>query len=201
MGGNFGPLTIVLRARRHPFFTRLGDDLLAHVTIPLYQALMRACVRIQTLDERTIQLRLPEGKVARPGSVWCAAGEGMPKWKNVTERGRLLVKFSVEFPPEARATLSQVYLPVYIPRNCGGSCNATHLGPCHSAVGRGEGRPQGTRRELEQGGSRRPGLRTDGTRRRSSKWSWTVNQSEARHWRIVRKATTSEAETVRWPAV
>ncbi|ELU11520.1 hypothetical protein CAPTEDRAFT_102315 [Capitella teleta] len=40
------------------------------------------------------------GEVIKSGDIRCIRGEGMPQYKNPFEKGRLIIQFSVKFPPD-----------------------------------------------------------------------------------------------------
>jgi len=49
-----GPLALVLRTAPHPRFTSRGSDLVHHVKLPLYNALVGGTVPVQMLDGRWV---------------------------------------------------------------------------------------------------------------------------------------------------
>ncbi|CAG2165554.1 unnamed protein product [Oppiella nova] len=114
--GRYADLVVALDQQQHPVFRRCRrDDLGVTLELTLTEALCGFRKAIKTLDNRTLVLdssRLA-GQVIKHGSIKCVPGEGMPRFKDPFEKGRLLVKFDVKFPDslsaeqiqELRATL------------------------------------------------------------------------------------------------
>ena len=48
----------------------------------------------------SLEFGLFTGEVLKDGDVKCVMNEGMPQYKNPFEKGKLVVKFNVEFPPD-----------------------------------------------------------------------------------------------------
>lgn len=78
----------------------------------LLQALCGCTVSIPTLENRVISL--PCHDIIKPGTVKRLRGEGLPFPKNPSQRGDLIVEFSVRFPdripPQSREIIRQ-HLP------------------------------------------------------------------------------------------
>lgn len=78
----------------------------------LFQALCGCTVSIPTLENRIISL--PCHDIIKPGTVKRLRGEGLPFPKNPSQRGDLIVEFSVRFPdripPQSREIIRQ-HLP------------------------------------------------------------------------------------------
>lgn len=68
------------------------------IRLNLVEALTGFTKIIETLDDRRLKLTVPPGEVVAPGSYKCIDGEGMPDPKYPDERGKLIIKFVVEFP-------------------------------------------------------------------------------------------------------
>ena len=94
--GRFQDLEFLLKERPHETFKREGDNLVVHVTIPLVNALTDYSKKITLLDGKKILIS--NEQVTKPGHVEKIAGLGMPKQKNPSQMGDLLVKFDIEFP-------------------------------------------------------------------------------------------------------
>lgn len=93
-----GDIIVVLQQKEHAVFKREGDDLFMEHQLTLHEALCGYELRITHLDGRTLRVRSTPGQVVTPGDIKCIAGEGMPVHKRPYEKGRLIIKFSVQFP-------------------------------------------------------------------------------------------------------
>eukprot|EP01117_Protostelium_nocturnum_P003652 TRINITY_DN14937_c0_g1_i1.p1 TRINITY_DN14937_c0_g1~~TRINITY_DN14937_c0_g1_i1.p1 ORF type:complete len:448 (-),score=187.55 TRINITY_DN14937_c0_g1_i1:64-1407(-) len=93
-----GDIILVLQAEKHPQFTREGADL--HITkkIKLIDALVGAQFVVTHLDGRQLAVSSEPGQIIKQGDVKAIENEGMPKNGNIFEKGKLFVKFDVEFP-------------------------------------------------------------------------------------------------------
>lgn len=93
-----GDIIVVLQQKEHQTFKRDGDDLYMEQDLSLYEALCGYELRITHLDGRILRVRSTPGQVVTPGDIKCIAGEGMPIHKRPYEKGRLIIKFNVQFP-------------------------------------------------------------------------------------------------------
>ncbi|XP_075763031.1 dnaJ homolog subfamily A member 1-like isoform X3 [Pelodiscus sinensis] len=93
-----GDVVIVLDQKEHPVFRRIGNDLIIRKEISLVDALCGFRQVVHTLDNRTLLVSSPRGDIIRPGSVKCIPNEGMPVYRNPTQKGRLVIHFQVKFP-------------------------------------------------------------------------------------------------------
>ncbi|XP_009792410.1 uncharacterized protein [Nicotiana sylvestris] len=82
--------------KTHPLFKREGDDLVLGVEVPLVQALTGCIITVPLLggDEMTMSF----DQVIYPGFQKIIPGQGMPKPKEDSRRGDLILQFLVEFP-------------------------------------------------------------------------------------------------------
>ncbi|XP_037554167.1 dnaJ homolog subfamily A member 1 [Nematolebias whitei] len=94
-----GDIIIVLDQQEHRFFTRRGEDLLMSMELQLVEALCGFKKPVQTLDHRTLLVTSHPGELVKPGDTKCVLGEGMPTYRRPFEKGRLIIHFSVVFPP------------------------------------------------------------------------------------------------------
>jgi len=62
----------------------------------LFQALVGATIRVPTLDNKYIPVKLTE--VVKPSTVKRVQGEGLPHPKNPSSRGDLILQFDIQFP-------------------------------------------------------------------------------------------------------
>ncbi len=93
-GGRAGDLYIAITVRKHPFFTREGNDLYCVVPISLAQALAGADLEVPTLDGK-VRIRVPANTPSE--RVFNLKGLGMPILQR-NGRGDLKVKVRVEVP-------------------------------------------------------------------------------------------------------
>jgi len=93
-----GDVVVVIQQREHEKFLRKGDDLLMSHTITLVEALTGTEFVLTHLDDRKILVKTAAGEIVRPGDVKALDEEGMPMHKNPFLKGRLFVKFDIEFP-------------------------------------------------------------------------------------------------------
>jgi len=93
-----GDIIVVLQQKEHAVFKRDGDDLYMEQELTLHEALCGYELRITHLDGRVLRVRSTPGQVVTPGDIKCIASEGMPIHKRPYEKGRLIIKFNVQFP-------------------------------------------------------------------------------------------------------
>lgn len=92
-GGISGDLYVKIHVKRHPMFTKEGNNLVTTLSIKLSTALLGGEYRLQTLDgEMTV--KIPSG--ISIGEILRVRGKGVPFDKN--KRGDLLIKLSIELP-------------------------------------------------------------------------------------------------------
>jgi DnaJ family protein A protein 1 len=111
-----GDIIVVLDEKEHDVFKRVRtDDLLLNMDLTLTEALCGFQRGIKTLDNRTLVVTSLPGEVIKHGSVKCVFGEGMPRYKNPFEKGKLIVQFLVKFPetidPRLIAQLEKILPP------------------------------------------------------------------------------------------
>uniref|UniRef100_A0A3Q3WJW0 Uncharacterized protein n=1 Tax=Mola mola TaxID=94237 RepID=A0A3Q3WJW0_MOLML len=94
-----GDIITVLDQREHPHFTRKGQDLVRSMELQLVEALCGFKKPVQTLDNRTLLITSHQGELIKPGDTKCVVNEGMPTYRRPYEKGRLIIHFSVVFPP------------------------------------------------------------------------------------------------------
>ncbi|XP_051534220.1 dnaJ homolog subfamily B member 5 [Myxocyprinus asiaticus] len=89
-------LAFIVKEKQHAHFRRDGSHIVYTSTITLREALCGCTVNVPTLDGQ--MKPLPSSDVIKPGSIRRLIGEGLPRAKNPTQRGDLLVEFQVVFP-------------------------------------------------------------------------------------------------------
>jgi DnaJ-class molecular chaperone len=81
-------------------FKRQGMDLISQMEITLSEALTGFKKNIKHFDGRDIVVVSPPGKVVKHEDVRILPGEGMPKYGDPFEKGRMFIIFKVNFPEE-----------------------------------------------------------------------------------------------------
>jgi DnaJ homolog subfamily A member 2 len=118
-----GDVVFVLQCKKHAKFLRKGDDLLMEHKVKLVEALCGAEFVVKHLDDRNIVVKTQPGILIRPGDVKAVDDEGMPMHKNPFVKGKLYIKFDIDFPengmvsPEARSLLVQALPAAPVPQS------------------------------------------------------------------------------------
>lgn len=91
-------IIFVIDEKRHPLFSRDGDDLELGIEIPLVNALTGCSITVPLLggDKMTLSF----DNIIYPGFEKVIKGQGMPTPKQQGRRGDLRIQFLVEFPSE-----------------------------------------------------------------------------------------------------
>ncbi len=76
-GGPRGDLIISFRVKPDRFFTREGQDVICTVPINVAQAALGSKVRVRTVDDRHVVLKIPPG--TQPGARFRIRGQGVQK--------------------------------------------------------------------------------------------------------------------------
>ncbi|KIK10107.1 hypothetical protein K443DRAFT_670736 [Laccaria amethystina LaAM-08-1] len=96
-----GDVVFVLRASPHESFERSGNDLLAHVSVTLSEALIGfSRILITHLDGRGVKVTSPPGKIIKHQDSIVLRGEGMPIYKRPDQKGDLFIILDIEMPDE-----------------------------------------------------------------------------------------------------
>src|SRR5262249_31012721 len=108
-GGPPGDLYVEIRERRHPLFTRDGDDLHCQVTLPMTAAALGTSIKLETLDgEESVDVK----PGTQAGTVITLRARGVPHLSRGVGRGDLHVHLDVETPtrldPEQEALVRQL---------------------------------------------------------------------------------------------
>lgn len=99
-----GDLLVTLQMKRHRVFKKVGADLVVHLRISLLEALLGFDREIQHLDGHLVRIFVRRGTVVQPDEVLIIEGEGMPMHEDLSSYGRLLVRFTVDFPDHVPST-------------------------------------------------------------------------------------------------
>lgn len=94
-GGPPGDLVITVRVEEDHFFTRRGDDLVCEVPINVAQALLGSRLRVRTVDNKKVVLRVPPG--TQSGTTFRIRNQGVEK---NGRRGDQLVRVQIRVPEE-----------------------------------------------------------------------------------------------------
>jgi molecular chaperone DnaJ len=94
-----GDLEITIRVREHPFFRRIGDDVVCHMPITFAQAALGGEIDVPTLDGKG-RVRVPPG--TQPGSVLRIKGRGIPR-RGGMGRGDQHIEVTIEVPTSLTA--------------------------------------------------------------------------------------------------
>lgn len=103
-GGEPGDLTVVLRVREHPLFTRHDAGLAARIRIPVWEAALGTERVIDGIDGKPLTLKVQPGTSG--GAVIVLQGHGM---RDFPGRGDLRVTVDVEVPDASRGPLREVF--------------------------------------------------------------------------------------------
>ena len=100
-GGKPGDLIITFKVRPHRFFRRDGLDLEVTIPINIAQASLGSKIRVKTLDDKKVVLRIPPG--TQTGTRFRIRGQGVERGGRI---GDLYVEVKLEVPekltPEAQ---------------------------------------------------------------------------------------------------
>jgi molecular chaperone DnaJ len=105
-GGSAGDLLVTFQVTSDRFFSRKGNDV--HCTIPINvaQAMLGTKIKVRTVDDRHVVLRVPPG--TQPGRKFRIRGQGIEK---NGKRGDQIVEIAVSLPErlseEQEASLKQ----------------------------------------------------------------------------------------------
>lgn len=94
-----GDVIISIQEKEHDVFKRKGADLVMDIKLSLTESLTGFLKTIKHLDGRVLKIQEPAGVVTKHESIRCIQGEGMPLQGNPFTKGRLFIRFLVDFPP------------------------------------------------------------------------------------------------------
>ncbi|PIA51774.1 hypothetical protein AQUCO_01100564v1 [Aquilegia coerulea] len=102
-----GDIVFVLQLKEHPKFKRKLDDLFVEHTLSLTEALTGFQFALTHLDGRQLLIKTNPGEIIKPGQNKAINDEGMPHYQRPFMKGRLYIKFKVEFPDTGALSLDQ----------------------------------------------------------------------------------------------
>lgn len=104
-------IQFVLEEKKHPVFTREGDDLKMTIELSFKEALLGWSRTIDTIDGK--KLPIARSAPTQPGQTIKYPGQGMPKQKSPHQRGELILEIKVTFPysltTEQKETIKNVF--------------------------------------------------------------------------------------------
>jgi molecular chaperone DnaJ len=106
-GGPAGDILITFNVKANEHWSREGLDLVVHAPASIAQATLGSKVSVETLDEKTVSIKIPAGTQA--GKRFRVRGQGIAK---DGKRGDLIVELSVTVPEkltEAQAKLMKEF--------------------------------------------------------------------------------------------
>lgn len=103
--GGHQDLVFIVEEKKHPLFTRDGDDIVHVVDLDLKEALTGWKRTVTTIEGK--QLPIEKGGPTQPGSCDSFPSQGMPISKKPGQRGNFIVKYNVKFPTTLTAQQKQ----------------------------------------------------------------------------------------------
>ncbi|OQX00914.1 molecular chaperone DnaJ [Candidatus Parcubacteria bacterium A4] len=94
-GGRPGNLYIRISVGSHPVFQRKADDLISGFPISFSQAVLGGEIKITTIDEKKISIKIPSG--TQSGKILRVSGEGIPHFSG-RGRGDLYIQLTINTP-------------------------------------------------------------------------------------------------------
>lgn len=94
-GGRSGDLYIRILVKRHPVFSRKGDDLLATVSIPYSTAIQGGETSVKDIEGKGLKVKIPAGTPS--GKVIKISGKGVTRFSGFG-RGNLFLKMVIDLP-------------------------------------------------------------------------------------------------------
>ena len=105
-GASAGDLYLRVRLQPHARFERRKRDLYVTATVPVTIAVLGGHVEVQTLDDKSLRLRVPER--TQPGQVFRLKGKGMPSVRGLG-RGDLYATVQITLPGKLSAETRKHY--------------------------------------------------------------------------------------------
>jgi len=156
-----GDVIISISEKEHDVFKRKGADLVMDMKLSLTEALTGFIKTIKHLDGRILKIQAAAGVVTKHESIKCIQGEGMPLQGNPFTKGRLFIRFLVDFPvslaPDVVASLKKILPKAQLPMLDGEEeecslidVDLSQFGQSHSGSGRRDATDEGD--DDEEGG-------------------------------------------------
>ena len=103
-GGAPGDLLVTFKVQPHHFFRREGLDVYCTVPINVAQAVLGSKIRVRTVDDRKVALKIPAG--TQPGTRFRIPGQGIEK---SGRRGDQYVQVKVEVPEQLEGDQEKLF--------------------------------------------------------------------------------------------
>ena len=87
-------------------YTRKGNDLFSDKTISCFDAIRGTEFKILTLDDRTLNVKVPAG--TQPGNTIVLKGQGMPVHDTLNIKGNMYIKINVLIPQLSAKDLEKI---------------------------------------------------------------------------------------------
>ena len=130
-----GDIVFVLQVKGHPRFKREHDDLHIDHNLSLTEALCGFQFTVTHLDGRQLLIKSNPGEVIKPGQHKAINDEGMPQHNRPFMRGRLYVKFNVDFPDSGFLSPSQILeLEKILPQKTSKKLSQKELDDCEETT-------------------------------------------------------------------
>lgn len=130
-----GDIVFVLQLKEHPKFKRKLDDLFVEHTLSLTEALCGFQFALTHLDGRQLLVKTNPGEVIKPGQHKAINDEGMPHYQRPFMKGRLYIKFNVEFPDSGAISQDQCRtLETILPPRSTSQLSAMELDDCEETI-------------------------------------------------------------------
>lgn len=103
-GGHPGDIFLQVHYAQHPDWQARGMDVVGHLDLAPWEAVLGATVRVQTL-EATVSVKVPAG--TQQGHQLRVRGHGLPV--GMTKRGDLYVAINIQVPPHVSAEEARLW--------------------------------------------------------------------------------------------
>lgn len=100
-----GDVYLMVTQFNHPYFERAGDDLLLTKNVSIFKAMAGGTMEFNTLDGRTLEMKIPPG--SQPGIRLRVPGAGMPMFQRTGFHGDLYVQLNMVVPTLSAADLDK----------------------------------------------------------------------------------------------
>ena len=93
-----GNLNVIVKELPHPTFKRKDNNIHINAEIPLKTALIGGSISISHLDDETLQIEIPKGRVIKPMDNLVIENKGMPIMGEHEKYGDFIITFNIIFP-------------------------------------------------------------------------------------------------------
>lgn len=100
-----GDVHLTIQIQPHSVFQRNGDDLIKDLSVSVWDALLGEVVRVTTIDNRSFDVKIPEG--TNHDQILNVPDCGMPIM-NSNKKGRLLLKIKIDLPKNLSEAEKQI---------------------------------------------------------------------------------------------